>query len=165
MGVKKLISVFLPLISSALGIIISELGYSGFFKFKTSKQFTSWLRLAPNNKISGGKILNHSIPKGSNRLKILFRQAANVIGNLKEGYLHDFFKRIAYKKGRGVAINATARKLAVIIWNMVTKGEQYNPPEEYSLIEQKRKLKALKNIKKNIKKFAITPDDIGFATN
>ena len=145
--------------------IISELGYSGFFKFKTSKQFTSWLRLAPNNKISGGKILNHSIPKGSNRLKILFRQAANVIGNLKEGYLHDFFKRIAYKKGRGVAINATARKLAVIIWNMVTKGEQYNPPEEYSLIEQKRKLKALKNIKKNIKKFAITPDDIGFATN
>ena len=144
---------------------ISELGYSGFFKFKTSKQFVSWLRLAPNNKISGGKILNHSIPKGSNRLKILFRQAANVIGNLKEGYLRDFFKRIAYKKGRGVAINATARKLAVIIWNMVTKGEQYNPPEEYSLKEQKRKLKALNNIKKNIKKFGITPEDIGFATS
>ncbi len=58
----------------------------------------------------------------------------------------------------------TARKLAVIIWNMVTKGEQYNPPEEYSL-EEKRKLKVLKNFKKNINKFGITPDDIGFATN
>jgi len=47
---------------------------------------------------------------------------------------------------------------------MVTKGEQYNPPEEYSL-EEKRKLKVLKNFKKDINKFGITPDDIGFATN
>jgi hypothetical protein len=36
----------------------------------------SQLRLAPNNKISGGRILSNKIPKGSNRLKIALRQAA-----------------------------------------------------------------------------------------
>jgi transposase len=38
--------------------IISELGPEGFKKFGTAKEFTSWLRLAPNNKISGGKPLS-----------------------------------------------------------------------------------------------------------
>jgi transposase len=68
-------------------------------KFPTAKQFTAWLRLAPNNKISGGKVLSHHIPKGSSRLKIAFRNTANAIGNLKEGWLVEFFKRINYKKG------------------------------------------------------------------
>ena len=35
---------------------ISEIGLEGIKKFKTSKEFTAWLRLAPNNKISGGKV-------------------------------------------------------------------------------------------------------------
>ena len=68
----------------------------GIKKFESAKQFTSWLRLAPNNKISGGKVLSHHIPKGSSRLKLAFRNAANAIGQLKEGHLVDFFKRIAY---------------------------------------------------------------------
>ena len=72
--------------------IMSEVGPEGFPKFPSSKQFTSWLRLAPNNKISGGKILSNKIPKGSNRLKIALRHAANVIGNLKDTHLSDFLK-------------------------------------------------------------------------
>ncbi|MDI9319818.1 MAG: hypothetical protein QM530_05005 [Phycisphaerales bacterium] len=89
---------------------------------------TAWLRLAPNNKISGGKVLSHHLPKGSSRLKIAFRNAANAIGQLKEGWLVDFFKRINYKKGRICAISALARKLAVIVWDMIVKGMPYNPP-------------------------------------
>ena len=71
--------------------LISEVGPEGFKKFPTAKHFTSWLRLAPNNKISGGKILSNQVPKGSNRLKIALRQAANAIGNLKDTHLSDFF--------------------------------------------------------------------------
>ena len=37
--------------------IMSEIGPPGFKKFETGKQFASWLRLAPNNKVSGGRIL------------------------------------------------------------------------------------------------------------
>ena len=50
--------------------IMSEVGPEGFIKFKSAKDFASWLRLAPNNKISGGKVLSSRTPKGSNRLKI-----------------------------------------------------------------------------------------------
>ena len=141
---------------------ISELGLDGIKKFKTSKEFTAWLRLAPNNKISGGKVLSHHLPKGSNRLKISLRQSANVIGNLKEGHLNDFFRRINYKKGRSTAISATARKLAVIIWNMLSKGEEYKPPTEYLFLDQKRKMKLVKNIRRKINKFELKPVDVGF---
>ena len=141
---------------------ISEIGLAGIKKFKTSKEFTAWLRLAPNNKISGGKILNHHLPKGSNRLKIALRQSANVIGNLKEGHLNDFFRRINYKKGRATAISATARKLAVIIWNMLANGQPYQPPTEYLFLDQKRKLKLVSRIRKNIAKFELKPEDVGF---
>lgn len=142
--------------------IISEVGLEGIKKFDSAKQFTSWLRLAPNNKISGGKILSRHLPKGSSRLKRAFRLAANTIGNLKEGHLNDFFKRINYKKGRATAISATARKLAVIIWNMLVKAQDYNPPKEYLYLDQKRKLKLVNRIKKNIAKFEIKPEDVGF---
>lgn len=143
--------------------IISEIGLEGIKKFSSAKQFTAWLRLAPNNKISGGKILNHHIPKGSSRLKIAFRNAANAIGNLKEGHLADFFRRINYKKGRVTAINATARKLAVIIWNMLYHNQQYQPPIDYLFLDQKRKLKLVSRIRKNITKFDLTPEEVGFS--
>ncbi len=64
--------------------LISEDGLEGIKKFQTAKQFASWLRLAPNNKKTGGKIISSKVPKGSNRLKITLRNAANAIGNLKD---------------------------------------------------------------------------------
>jgi len=145
--------------------IMSELGPAGFYKFGTSKQFVSWARLAPNNKISGGKVLSSKIPKGSNRIKIALRQAANAIGNLKDTHLSDFFRRVAFRKGRQAAVSATARKLGVIIWTMVTKQVPYNPPNEYLFLDQKRKQKIVSRIKKNITKFDIKPEDVGFCNS
>jgi transposase len=141
--------------------IMSEVGYEGIKKFKTAKQFTSWLRLAPNNKVSGGKVLSSKVGKGSSRLKIALRNAANSIGNLKDSTpLRDFFHRINFRKGRVSAITATARKLAVIIWNMVVKTTPYVNPEEYYYLDQKRKLGMVKRIRKQIDKYGITNDDL-----
>lgn len=142
--------------------IMSEIGPDGFFKFKSSKEFVSWLRVAPNNKISGGKILSSRIPKGSNRLKIALRQAANAIGNLKDTHLSDFFRRIAFRKGRQAAVSATARKLGVIIWTMVTKKVPYTPAKEYLFLDQKRKLRIVSRIRKNIAKFDLNMQELGF---
>ena len=142
--------------------LMSEVGLEGIRKFKTAKHFTSWLRLAPNNKVSGGKVLSSKVPKGSNRLKIALRNAANAIGNLKDSTpLRDFFHRISFRKGRVSAISATARKLAVIIWNMVVKGVPYINPEGYLFLDQKRKLGLVKRIKKQIDKFGLTNADLG----
>lgn len=144
--------------------IISEVGPDGFKKFETAKHFTSWLRLAPNNKISGGKLLSSKTPKGSNRLKIALRNAANAIGNLKDTHLSNFFNRVCYRKGRTVAISATARKLAVILWNMIVKNVPYKPPTDYLFLDEKRRLGLATRIKKQITKFAITNEELGIVT-
>jgi len=150
---------------STLLTLMSEVGPDGIRKFPTAKHFASWLRLSPNNKVSGGKVLSNKIPKGSNRLKLALRNAANAIGNLKSSTpLADFFKRINFRKGRVSAISATARKLAVIIWNMVVKHIPYVNPEGYLFLDQKRKLHAAKRIKKQMINFGLLPADIGITT-
>jgi hypothetical protein len=116
------------------------------------------LKRFPNNKISGGKILSSKIPKGSNRLKIALRNAANAIGNLKDTALSNFFNRISHRKGRMVSISATARKLAVIIWNMIVKKKPYVPQTEYQFLDQKRKKIAA--MKKLITKFDISTNEL-----
>ena len=144
--------------------LMSEVGAEGIRKFPTAKQFTNWLKLCPNTKVSGGKVLSSRIPKGCNRLKIALRQAANAIGNLKETHLSDFFRRIAFRKGRQAAVSATARKLAVIIWNMLTYRVSYSPPTHYLFLDEKRKLKLVQRIRKNIAKLDLKPEELGFAT-
>jgi transposase len=132
---------------------LAEVG-TDIYKFQTAKQFVSWLRLAPNNKISGGKILSSKTPKGKNKFALTLRNAANSIDRKKEGYLMLFFKRVAYKKGRGAAITATARKIAIIMWNMIVKRTHYSPvnTEEYI---QEMKTKKILQINKMIKKYKI----------
>jgi len=146
--------------------IMSEVGLEGIKRFKTAKHFASWLRLAPNNKISGGKVLSSKVPKGSNRLKIALRNAANAIGNLKDSTpLRDFFQRINFRKGRVSAISATARKLAVIIWNMIVENKPYYNPTEYLFLDQKRKLGLVKRIQKQITKFELSKKNFEFVTD
>lgn len=140
--------------------LMSEVGYEGINKFASAKEFASWLRLCPNNKISGGKVLSSRIAKGSNRLKIALRQAANAIGRLKDTHLSNFFHRIFYRRGRTAAVSATARKLAVIIWNMIVKHQPYSPPTQYLFLDQKRKMKLVKKIRKQIQKFDIKEADL-----
>jgi len=141
---------------------MSEIGPEGLRKFSSAKKFASWLRLAPNNKISGGRTLSNRIPKGSNRLKIALRNAANAVGNLKDSDLGKFFKKIAFRKGRQAAITATARKLAVILWNMIIKKEQYKPTNQYVFLDQKRR--AIAQLRKKITKFGIDPNELGIFT-
>lgn len=145
--------------------LMSEVGLEGIKKFATAEQFASWLRLTPNNKISGGKVLSSRVPKGSNRLKIALRNAANAIGNLKESTpLRDFFHRINFRKGRVSAISATARKLGVIIWNMIVKNTPYHNPENYLYLDEKRKLAVQKRIQKQMEKHQFKIDDFNFIT-
>lgn len=137
---------------------ISEVGLD-IYKFESPKQFASWLRLSPNNKISGGKIISSKSKKGKNRLAIAFRDAANTIENKKSGSLVNFFKRIAYRKGRAAAITATARKIAVIIWTMITKKVQYQPQISENQ-KEKIKTKKIKTIIRLINEFQISTTDL-----
>lgn len=128
-------------------------------RFASAKQFASWLRLVPNNKISGGRIITSRTPKGKNTLALTLRKAANSIGNQKEHPLTPFFKRIAFRKGRVAAITATARKLAIIIWNMVTKKQPYQPAD-YKDTDERKKSAQLKRIKQRLFKLNLTENEM-----
>ena len=60
---------------------------------------------------------------------------------------------------------ALARKLAVVIWNMLVKGQSYNPPTQYLFLDEKRKIAAKKRIQNQITKFGLTKEDIDFVTS
>lgn len=128
-------------------------------KFPSGKCFASWLRLVPNNKISGGRTISSHTPSGKNCIATALRQAANSIGNQKDHELTPFFKRIAFKKGRIAAITATARKLAVIIWNMITKVQPYKKREP-QLNSQKTKATILRNIEKRIEALQLNQEEL-----
>lgn len=147
---------------NAILTLVSETGVD-LSAFPSAKHFSSWLHLSPNNKISGGKMLSSKTVKGKNRLAQALRHAANAIGtNLKGGTLHYFFKRIAFRKGHLQAITATARKLAVIIWNMLTYKTEYQPIEQEVYLKKVRESQ-LKKVQTKIKQLHIQVDELSFA--
>lgn len=128
-------------------------------KFPSAKSFASWLRLVPNNKISGGRIIGSRTPSGKSYIATALRQAANSIGNQKDHELTPFFKRIAFRKGRIAAITATARKLAVIIWNMITKIQPYKK-NECQRNDERQKVNQLRQIEKRIGSMQLNQDEL-----
>jgi len=106
--------------------IYSETGSDLKKKFPTEKQFLSWTNVVPNNKISGGKILSSKVKKKKNRVGQAFRTAASTLWRAKNP-LGEYLRRKKAKRGAGQAIVATARKLASIYYQMVTKKIKSNP--------------------------------------
>jgi transposase len=146
---------------STMLTVNSEVGLS-IGKFPTPKHFTSWLRLSPNTRKTGGKVISSHVPKGSNRLAASLRHAAESIGKQKDAPLYPFFQRIAHRKGRCAAIIATARKLAVIIWNMLTKKEVYMPYDT-TLIESQIRDRQIKKINKLMQIFDVKITELKIA--
>lgn len=109
--------------TSSVLTLISEVGLD-MSKWKTEKHFTSWLGLAPNNKISGGKVLSKNTKKTKSRAGNVFRLAASSIAR-GESYLGGVYRRFRTRLGPGKANVATARKIAIIFYNMLKNGQNY----------------------------------------
>jgi len=96
-------------------------------KWPTAKHFTSWLSLAPGNKISGGRVLSSKTRRSSNRAAALLRIAAVNIGRTQTA-IGAFYRRLAARLGKAKAVTATARKLAVLFYNALRFGLAYADP-------------------------------------
>jgi transposase len=102
---------------------IAEIGVD-VSAWKTSKHFVSWLTLAPRNKISGGKVLSSSTPKKKNKLAQALKLAASTLYD-SNTYLGAQFRKLKARLGPEKAIIAMARKLAVILYNMLKHGQSF----------------------------------------
>jgi transposase len=105
--------------------LISEIG-TDMTKWKNYKHFAAWLNLAPNSKISGGKILSSKRMKKKNKAGQILKQAASTISNSKEP-LGDYYRKMRSKLGGKGAVTATAHKLARIIYTMLLNKTEFNP--------------------------------------
>ncbi|MFQ5861158.1 MAG: IS110 family transposase [Dehalococcoidia bacterium] len=103
--------------------VVSETGLD-MTKWPTSKHFGSWLSLAPNNRVSGGKVLSRRTNPSANRAASALRLAAQSLHHSKSA-LGAFLRRKAAQSGMPKAITATAYKLARIIYNMLRYGTEF----------------------------------------
>ena len=105
-------------------VVISELG-PDLSAFTDEGRFVSYLRLAPNISISAGKRVPGKFKAvTSTRVCNALRMAATTLRNSKTA-LGAYYRRISYRKGASVAVFATARKLAQLIYRLVRYGQAY----------------------------------------
>ena len=115
----------------------------------SAKHFTSWLGLAPSNKISGGKVLSSRTRRSGNRAASLLRLAAVTVGRTDTA-LGAFFRRLSGRVGKAKAVTATARKIAVLFYNTLRHGMDYADPGA-SYYEERYRQRVLTNLQRRAK--------------
>lgn len=105
--------------------LFSELGTEFISKFATVGKFLRWCNLAPNDKISGGKLLSCHIDRRGNIVGQVFRQAASTVWREKSP-MGEYYRKKKAKGGGGYANLATANKLATIFFMMVKAKTNYD---------------------------------------
>ena len=133
--------------------LVAECG-DDMTKWPTAKHFTSWLSLAPGNKISGGRLLSSKTRRSSNRATALLRIAAVNIGKTQTA-LGAFYRRLAARTGKAKAVTATARKLAILFYNALRFGMTYVDPG-VSSYEERYRQRVIHNLHRRAKSLGFT---------
>ena len=124
--------------------LIAEIG-TDMSRWPTEKHFTSWLTLAPKNKISGGRLLSSRTPRSANRAARILRMVAMSLGRTQTA-LGAFYRRLAVRIGKPQAITATARKLALLIYRTLKGQLAYEDTgaDGYTAQQRSRVLRSLR---------------------
>lgn len=125
--------------------LISEIG-TDMTRWPTEKHFTSWLTLAPKNKITGGRLISSKTQPSANRAAAMLRLCAMGVGKTSTA-LGAYYRRIAYRIGKPKAITATARKLAILVYRVLRGDIDYCDPgaDAYEAHHRTRTLRNLRN--------------------
>lgn len=98
-------------------------------RFKSANHAAAYLGLVPSTRQSAEHCYHGPITKqGSGHARWILIQAAQCMA-VQPGPLGVFFRRLAAKKNRNVAVVATARKMVTIAWHMLTNNEPYRYAE------------------------------------
>jgi transposase len=125
-------------------IVRSEYG-PDLSRFPTEKQFVRHVTLAPNNPTSAGKpVKKKKRNSASTRVGAALRMAATSLRH-SETALGAYYRQIARRIGGDVAVFATARKLATIIYRLLRWGQPYvdDGVEAYEKRYQEGRFKSL----------------------
>ncbi len=129
--------------------IASEIG-PDFSAFPSAQHFCSWLGLAPGTRISGGKALPGRAPKVVNKVAQSLRMAA-LTARRSQTFIGARHRGRLARKDAPVAITATARELACLIYTLVTRGEE-NVERGIDTYEQRRINRTVSNLGQRAKR-------------
>jgi len=95
-------------------------------RFRTSRQLVAYLGLDPKVRQSGseGARGGRISKQGSASARWALVEAARSAVR-QPGPLHAFYQRLRARRGHGKAVVASARKLAVLFWCLLSRGEDY----------------------------------------
>lgn len=136
--------------ASTVQDIITDIG-TDVSKWPTSKHFCSWLRVAPENKKTGGKVFFSATKKTKNRANKAFRMGAFALSH-SQCYLGACYRKIRAKHGGPAAITAIAHKLARIFYKMLKYKVEY-VDLGVDFYEQKLKSRIIHNLKYKAQSF------------
>jgi transposase len=121
--VRRLITI--PGVDATVALsIVAAVG--DFGRFSSPQRLVSYLGLNPRVRQSGshpaahGRITKQGRAQARGKLVEAAFAAARVPGPLRA-----FHERVRARRGMQIAIVATARKLAVLCWHLIAKGEDY----------------------------------------
>ena len=130
-------------------VVLSEIG-PDLSAFPDEGHFVSFLRLAPNISISAGKKVPGKFKSvTSTRVSNALRMAATTLRNSKTA-LGAYYRRISRRKGASVAVFATARKLAQLVYRLLRYGQAY-VDESAKAYEERFAKRRLKSYSKALK--------------
>ena len=120
--------------------LIAEI--SDFSDFSSGDKLASWLGIVPNVHQSADKYYSGRITKrGSKVARWILTQVAQAAARNNGSKLKEFFDRKKKSIGHSKSIIALARKIATIIWHLITNDEMYEEEKGYKKREiQMRKI-------------------------
>jgi hypothetical protein len=139
-------------------VILSEYGRD-LSRFPTEKQFVQHATLAPHRPTSAGKAVKKTKKSStSSRAAGALRMAATSLEHSPTA-LGAYYRQMARRKGPGVAVFATARKLATLIYRLLRWGQPYvdEGAEAYQKRYQEARIKRLKATAKDLG-YELTPN-------
>ena len=115
-------------------------------QWPTEHHFVSWLRLCPDNKISGDKRIGKGHLPTTNRLTQALKVAASSLLR-SDSYLGAQFRRLRTRLGAPVAIKAMAAKQARLVYRMLRYGMQF-VDKGAAFYEQKHRQRQISSLKR-----------------
>lgn len=105
--------------------LLSEIG-TDMSKWQNAKHFSAWLNVAPNTKITGGKIISSKMQRKKNQAGQTMRMSASCLSNSKSS-MGDYARKMKSKLGKKGGVVATAHRIARIVYTMIKEKKEYDP--------------------------------------